>query len=185
VPDLIKQLGKLRRSDVIRWIAGLSAWTTGEEGMKPQTQLSIAYQLLEDNLFKKLHQLANRSENQDGAVFVRRPLWFLMQLAMLVCNEDTPACEENTLKTTLGRCCLMANDVLKQVELSQLPEPDASDDPNSWMTTTLLPVLQDDTGPKILARSHLLWFDMTSDVAVQKQAKNMGISANFDESFRA
>jgi hypothetical protein len=58
--DLIQTLARYRRSDVIRWIAGIAAWTARDGSSEPQNQMAMADALLSEELRAGLRETVHR-----------------------------------------------------------------------------------------------------------------------------
>src|SRR5438128_1227140 len=75
--DLMQALGKHRRSDVIRWIAAVSAWAANDSAFLPQNQMAMAEVMLPEGLRDQLREYVRRAGISTWCVFHRRQLWFL------------------------------------------------------------------------------------------------------------
>jgi hypothetical protein len=184
LPQLVHDLVKLKRSEVIRCIANLSMRTAGSQPLTWERQAPIAGQFLEEELFVKVRAFAEQPDNDNGVLFQGRSLWFMLQMTVVACREDTQPCDSQTLSWAIGRCCLMANDILDQIEsLQQQPEPETDDERDRWTVSSLLPLMEVRHHTELLARSYLLWFDIPQDQTVQRQARHLGLPSGFDGPF--
>ena len=148
VADLAQELGKLRRSDVFRWIAGLMALISKEGGMALRNQMGLASQLLPDETWKLVDAHLTANPDPAGRLFHVRQLLFLMQMTVLCCKESTEPCDEDTLKRAIGVCCLMASEILKKTEQVHSPEPTDSEDPWRWLAVVLIAYLDPVSEPE-------------------------------------
>lgn len=181
VADLTQALGKLRRSDVIRWLAAVSGWVDGEDGMELRNQLAMADQLLAEDLRQGLQEHIKREPNVPGCLFHRRQLWFVLQMCVVACKEDTPECPEDVMRHAVGECCLMASDILQQIEPKEGPG-NGPEEVNKWMASVVIPVLDGKDRVEILARAQSFWFDLPAAATVQHRVREMGVK-DFDGAF--
>jgi hypothetical protein len=139
--DLVAALCPLRRSEALRIIAWASAVANSRDGLRPEGQMFIANELLHTDLRDRLARLVR--DDQAWGVFHRQQLLFVAQMALLCCQEKTAPCDEGQLKKAVGRCCLMANDVIGEDE-SDLSDPLSDDasaaDREEWLITKLMPL---------------------------------------------
>ncbi|HEY1602289.1 MAG TPA: hypothetical protein VGG64_21995 [Pirellulales bacterium] len=182
--DLVHELHSLRRLDVFRWIAGLSAVISRRNGMELQNQRQMASQLLKAEYWSKLEPaLFQREKGEPGGVlFHRRGLLFVLQIALLACNDDAEPLAEDELRHVFARACLMANDLLKQVEMVQTPEIPETDQEH-WLITILISFIEPYLGHEVIGRAKLLWLTIPSEDRIKAMAKTLGI-ASFDEIMR-
>lgn len=183
VADLMQALAKLKRSDVVRWLTALSGWIDAEGGLDLPNQLTLADRLLADDLRSGLETHRRREPDIPGCVFHRRQLWFVLQMAVLVCREDVPQCPEDALRHALGECCLMASDLLQQIEPDHAPGSGA-EAVNQWVASSLIPILDGKDRAEVLARAQAFWFDLAATAAVGKRIKELGVQ-DFDSAFSA
>jgi len=86
--DLNTELAKLKRSEVIRFIAAVSARLTDPTGRDEKFQLALAKELLSDDLLAGLKKYL-RGAKWDWTIFHRRQLSFLLQVAVCACSEES------------------------------------------------------------------------------------------------
>src|SRR5205807_8944890 len=79
---LFHTLSRFRRSDVIRWIAGIAGWISAENGMDFDGQLAMADHLLTKDLRAQLGK-CTQHHGRTACLFHRRQLLFLLQLATI------------------------------------------------------------------------------------------------------
>jgi hypothetical protein len=81
---------------------------------------------------------------------------------------------------------MMANDLLKQVELAQAPE--APETPNetqslNYLISVLVAFVDVPFGHQVFARDQLLWLDIPEEERIQRHAKDLRFAKTFDEYF--
>jgi len=180
--DLTQTLARFRRSDAIRWIASIARWTSEENGLLPQNQMAMADAMLSFELRKALREHLRKESAATWCVFHRRQLWFLLQEVVLSCTEDAPIVDEETLRRGIGECCLMASDILQQIETKEPPR-DGPDEANRWITALAVPFLEGRHNmTEALARAHSFWFDLPTDSAVRHRFEELNV-AGFDVAF--
>jgi hypothetical protein len=157
--DLMAELVKLKRSDVIRWVAAISVKLAEPSGSAHERQREMAQQLLPDDLIASLDKWLRNGQQWNWALFHRRQMWFLLQMAVVACKEDTVACADPTMAKTIGRVGLMVNDVLQAIEPQQ--------DCEKWKTDysycfvpSIIPILDHADRMEVLARAHAFWFEL-------------------------
>ena len=186
VSDLIHKLAGLRRSDVLVWVAGLSAFLQQRGSLSRQQQSELLPALLPHELCNQI-QLALKSRNDPAACFFhRRQLWFVLQMALLACKENTAVLPPDETRKAFGLCCMMANDLLKQVELAQCH--DAPETPNdaeslSYLIGVLVAFVEISYGAEIFARAQLLWLEIPEAPEMKSHAKRLGLEKTLDEAF--
>jgi hypothetical protein len=183
VADLTYALAKFRRSDVIRWLCAISGWIDADGGMELETQTTMAGFLLAEDLRRGLDAHRRREPGVRGCLFHRRQLWFLLQMAVMACREDTPECPEDTLRHALGECCLMASDILHQIEPNQPPGRGA-EEVNKWLAAVVIPILDSKDRVEILARAQAFWLDLPTRDALRRKFSEMHVP-DFDTAFTA
>src|SRR5258707_328943 len=77
--ELSQALAKLRRSDVIRWIASLARWASEDAALNPNNQMAMADVMLSTELRDALRGCVRKGSAGTWCVFHRRQLWFLLQ----------------------------------------------------------------------------------------------------------
>src|SRR5207302_1745927 len=94
-----------------------------------------------------------------------------------------PAAEEDVLRRAVGECCLMASDILQQLETKEEvgEGPEAA---NRWMTSLVVPFLDGRERLEALARAQSFWFDLPADPAVRGRFKELRIP-DFETAFAA
>jgi len=174
IADLVHALTKLRRSDVIRWLCAISGWLEANDSMAIQNQLAMANVLLSKELCEGLDKHRRSQPGIPGAVFHRRQIWLVLQMALLVCKEETAECPDKDLGQALGSCCLMANEILNAIEPKEAPGQGV-DEINTWMATTLIPLVDIKDRAEIMARAQSFWFDLPASDAIRQKLREMGI----------
>src|SRR5262249_1989304 len=138
--ELIQDLSRLRRSDVIRWIAALAHWVSEDGAVRPEKQMAVAKAMLTEELGDSLRQLITKENPGTWSIFHRRQLWFMLQVAVLSCTESAPSIQDEELRLRIGECCLKANDILQQIETKD-PPTEGPEGANRWMTGLVIPFL--------------------------------------------
>jgi hypothetical protein len=180
---LIAKLCRLKRSDVIRWIASLVGWNSDIQSLNPANQLAMADALLRLELRDLLRERV-RSEGVDTwCIFHRRQLWFLLQMALLSCNEESEALDEDSLKREIGEACLMASDVMHDVERRE-PFEGQADEANRWITSTVVPIVDGHDQMEVLARAQSFWFDLPNSSPMRSRFDSLK-APSFEAAFAA
>lgn len=174
VPDVVHLLSKYRRSEVIRWLAAVSTWVAGYDGMDLRNQLAMADQLLTTDLRSHLRDKLQKQPDVRACIFHRRQLLLLVQMTVLVCKESTPECPEEELRQAVGACCLMANDLLKQIEPKESPGA-TPEEVNDWLASMVIPLADHRDRAEILARAQSFWFDLPATATIQQRIREIGI----------
>lgn len=183
VSDLVHHLAQIRRSEMIRLIANMTVTIAQERCMTVAYQLAMAENLLPPDVWAKVSAKIPRSENHAGRLFHRRQLWFLLQMAVIACSEDSPVLEPIDMRRRAGLAALMASDVLAQVERAHTPRARDGHDPDQWGATTLPPLIDQRPGDEIICRSICMWLDMQNDAVVQSKMARIGLKKSLDQSF--
>lgn len=172
VPELSHSLGKLRRSDVIRQLVTLMCAVNADGGMDLSNQLRMADSWLPPELREALRAHLKKEGTFIGCVFHPRQIRFVLQMAVLTCREETPSCEEEALAYTVGESCLMASDILHEIEPNG-PIGEGPEEANRWIATTLIPIVEGRPGLEILARARSFWFEILNTPAIQKRFQEL------------
>jgi hypothetical protein len=172
--DLMAELVKLKRSDVIRWIAAISVRLAEPNGMGHERQREMAQQLLSDDLIAGLDKWLQNGQRWNWALFHRRQMWFLLQMTVVACKEDTVACDDATMAKAIGRIALMVNDVLHVIEPQQ--------DGEEWKTNynycfvpSIIPMLDHADRMEVLARAHEFWFNLPKTAAIAERFRQCNV----------
>jgi hypothetical protein len=184
--DLMAELVKLKRSDVIRWIATISVKLEAPNAMDQNFQREMARLLLSDDLVAGLNKwLREGGQQWNWVLFHRRQMWFLLQMAVVACKEDVVACDDAAMAKAIGRICLKVNDVLHTIEPKQ--------DDEEWKTNyhhcfvpSVIAMLDKADRMEVLARAHQFWFDLpqTPGVAERfRQCKAQDFAAAFETKY--
>jgi hypothetical protein len=181
IPDLTHALAKLRRSDVIRWLAALSARIGAADGMDLDYQLQLAEFILPADLVTGLQVHLRKEPNMPGCLFHRRQLWFVLQMAVLSCREDTPERLDAEVRSEVARICLMASDILHRIDPKEGPG-DGAGEVNRWIASVVIPILDAKDRCEVLARAQAFWFDLQSNPVVRKKMGELGVK-DFDAAF--
>lgn len=181
--DLTQALGKLRRSDAIRLAAWLARWASEDAALNPDRQMAMADVMLTSDLRDALREHVRKEGAGTWCIFHRRQLWLLLQMIVVSCTESAPAIEDEALRREIGECCLMASDVLQQLETKESPE-EGPDGANRWMTGLAIPFLDGRNRIEVLARAQSFWFDLPADPAVRHRFDELNVPL-FDTAFAA
>jgi hypothetical protein len=168
IADLMAELVKLNRSDVIRCVTAISVKLAEPNGSDHERQRAMARQLLPDDLMAGLDKWLRDGQQWNWALFHRRQMWFLLQMAVVACKEDTAACDDPTMAKTIGRAGLMVNDILQAIE----PQQDGEKwkiDYHYCFVPSIIPILDQADRMEILARAHQFWFDLPKTAAIAKR----------------
>jgi len=179
----MQEIGKYRRSDVIRWIASVSRWATDDAALLPQHQMGMAEVLLSEELRASAREHIRKAGAAKWCLFHRRQLWFLLQAALLTSKEDAPEADEETLRRAVGKCCLMASDILQQLEANEQPG-EGPEEANRWMTGMVIPIMDGRDRLEVLARAYSFWFDLPAEPSMLARFKAQNVPG-FDEAFAA
>src|SRR4051812_7491084 len=85
--DLLHELGKLPRRDVLRWVLGLSERLEHKDSDQPEAQLALLQQLLHPDLSSQIQVTITETQMHIGVLFHRRQIWFVLQMALLACKD--------------------------------------------------------------------------------------------------
>jgi len=183
--EILQELSAIPRRDVIRWVVGLSERLERIGADEPPTQIDFLRQLLPKGFWVELDaQLKNR-DAPIGCFFHRRQLWFVLQMALLACKDDEPKISEDEIRQTFGLCCLMANDLLMQIERVPELDPEFAKHSLSFAMTTLIAYTELSYGHEVFARANLFWLEIPEEPVVRKKAKELGITRTPNEAFSA
>jgi hypothetical protein len=183
--DLMAELVKLKRSDVIRWVAAISVQLAEPNGSAQERQRQMAPQLLSDDLIAGLDTWLREGQQWNWTLFHRRQMWFLLQMAVVACKEDTSACDDPTMAKTIGRIGLMVNNVLHSIE----PRQDGEEwkvNYNYCFVPSIIPILDHSDRMEVLARAHAFWFELPKTPAVAerfRQCKAPEFATAFDAKY--
>jgi hypothetical protein len=181
--DLTQALAKLRRSDVIRWVASLARWASEDTALNPNNQMAMAEVMLTAELRDALREHLRKERPGTWCIFHRRQLWFLLQVAVLSCNESVPAVEDEPFRRNIGECCLMASDILQQLETKE-PLGEGPEEANRWMMGLVISFLDGRDRLEVLARAQSFWFDLPADPRVRHRFVDRKVP-DFDSAFAA
>jgi hypothetical protein len=185
VADLMAELVKLKRSDVIRWVSAINMKLGEPHTLTQERQRELAQQLLPIDLNVALEKWLREKGNRNWTLFHRRQLWLLLQMAVVACKEDTSANDENTLAKAIGLVALMANDLLRSIEPQQDAEQWKSDYNYSFVPS-VIPMLDYGNRMEILARAHAFWFELPNTPAMLerfRQSKMDGFALAFEKKY--
>ena len=172
VAQLVQALGKLKRSEVIRQLVVLLSSVNGEGGNELGNQLRMAEVWLSPEHRSGLQTHLAKEDTFSGSVFHPRQIRLALQMAVLSCQEETSSCGDEALAFAVGESCLMASDILHQIEPKD-PIGEGPEEANKWMATTLIPLLEGGLGLEIMARARSFWFELPSLPAVQKKFQEL------------
>lgn len=181
VADLVERLSKIRRSDVFRCLAGFSALLERHANSSYQQQIRILHEVTNPELAREIEKALKR-DKVFGALFHRRQLWFVLQMAVICCKDDSTLTHDSKTLKEVGECCLMANDLLKAVECVQFFEPEDTKHLDYAMAA-LISYTELSFGSEVVARSHLFWLEIPNEEPLKKLAKRLGIRPSLDDLF--
>jgi hypothetical protein len=174
IADLIGELISLKRSDVIRWVTTISAKLADSNRLERERQRELALMLLSNDLINGVNKWLKNGEQWNWALFHRRQMWFLLQMAVVSCKEETPPCDDKVLAKTIGKAALLVNDVLLAIEPQQ--------DGEEWKTnygrcfvTSVLPKLDQTDRMEIAVRAHQFWFEISRTQEIAKRFRLSGV----------
>src|SRR5262245_38225288 len=107
VSDLVRHLGTMRRSEVIRIVANMAATICSEHGMKHLYQMQMAQHILPNEIWQLVRAKLPYSDQHPGRLFIRRQVWFLLQMAIISCSESAPAMDPVEVQKRVGHAALM------------------------------------------------------------------------------
>jgi hypothetical protein len=146
----------------------------GEGGKELGNQLLMAEVWLSPEHRRGLRTHLAKEGTYNGCVFHPRQVRLALQMAVLSCQEETTSCGDEALAFAVGESCLMASDILHEIEPKD-PMGDGPEEANKWMATTLIPLLEGPPGLEIMARARSFWFVLPSLPAVQKRFQDLGM----------
>jgi hypothetical protein len=121
--DIVSELSAIKRSVMVRNIAWISSLINTPGGMKTEHQLALAKFFFPENEELHLRNGVYKDASQGPPVlFHNRQLWFLLQMAILACRETAADMSEEMTRHAIGRCCLIASDLVGQIEHESLPD---------------------------------------------------------------
>lgn len=183
VADLVRHLGTMRRSEVIRVVGNFAATVSSEYGMTPGYQLQMAEHVLPADVWPLVSRKIPRSEAHSGRLFHRRQVWFLLQMAIVSCSESCPEIDPLELQKQVGLAALMASDVLGQVENTHMPELEDAPNVDQWVTTSMMPIMDHNPGNEVICRAICFWLDMQNDSTIQTKMAEIGLTKTLDDYF--
>ena len=177
--DLFKELVRIKRSHLIRWIACLHVWLSRQRGLDMRMQTLHAKALLPQDAWTKLESIILKDGRDCGAIFHKRQLWLMLQFACLVCPEDTPELPEKEAGEAFSRAALMTSDILAGIEL------DGQDDPPEDFIAMLIPMTEKRMEAQILVRAYAFWFELPTKDDLPKKAEEcrIDLAAVFQEKY--
>ena len=150
--DLVHKLSKIPRSDVLRCLAGFSALLERHVNASYPQQIRILHEITNRELANQVEASLKKDKDSFGALFHRRQLWFVLQMAVLSCKDDSTHTHDDRTVKEVGECCLMANDLLMAVECVQFFEPEDTKHLDYAMTA-LISYTELSFGSEVVARS--------------------------------
>lgn len=174
VSDLLQTLSIIPRSDVLRCLAEISASIGWESSDSTREQLRILHDFVSPDIAKTVEQ-AWQVQAFSGVLFFRRQLWFVWQLALIACKDDSTS--EHTAETQrrVGLCCLMASEVLKDIENARTVNPEEVKS-LGFAVTTLISFAEAVLGSEVIARCQLFWLEMHDDDDIKRLTKNLKLA---------
>lgn len=180
--DLVQMLSTIARSDVLRCLAGLSALLERPQNATYTQQIRLLHEITPPELAHQVEHALRGNEEPFGALFHRRQLWFVLQIATLSCKTDSTTAHDDAIMRKVGECCLMANDLLKAVESVQLVEPEETKQ-LEYLMAALISYTELSLGSEVVARSQLFWLEIPEDENLKKLAKQLGLRKSLAEAF--
>lgn len=166
VSELLRELAKIPRSDVLRCLAGLAILISLEASSSPQEQLKLLHNFAPAGVAVKVQE-ALLSQQMQGALFFRRQVWFVWQMALIACKDDSTMQHTAETQQQVGLCCLMASEVLKDIETSQRIDPEEAKS-LGFVVTTLISLSETVLGSEVVARCQLFWLEMHEDEDIKR-----------------
>lgn len=175
VADLVQALSRIPRSDVIRCIAGMTVLLEREGASELKQQLVILHGFATSGLARSIESAVRKLNGPFGVLFHRRQLWFVLQMAVIACKDDLTLAHDDAAARQVGDCCLMASDVLKQVESAPETDKDETKHSIGFAMTAFISYAELAFGSEFIARSHLFWREMPQDAAIYRLMEQIGI----------
>lgn len=166
ISELLQALARIPRSDVLRCLAGLATLISRETSHSPQEQLKLLHRFAPEDVAVMV-QNALVSRQLQGAIFFRRQIWFVWQMALIACKDDSTMLHTAETQHQVGLCCLMASEVLKDVENVQAIDPDEAKT-LGFAVTTLISLSDAVLGSEVIARCQLFWLEMHEDEDIKR-----------------
>lgn len=183
VADLVRHLGMMRRSEVIRVIGNMSATVWSEHGMKLGYQMQMAQHVLPEDVWQLVRGKIPYNEKHAGRLFHRRQVWFLLQMAIMSCSETCSEMDPMELQKKVGLAALMASDVLQQVEHTHMPDLEDAPNADQWAATSMMSLMDTYVGNEMICRAICFWMEAQDDPAVRQKMNELGLPDTLDGYF--
>lgn len=181
--DLLTELTKIRRSDVFCLVASVTELLRRDDGFNNQKQIGFLRETLDKDLWAKLEKALKNQPDNNWTLFTRKQLWLVLQFTLLIGRDDAPELSDAEAKKVFSYCCLMANDILKQIELVPFPHELAKDGLPLFIAI-MVASAEMTLGHEVLARFQLLWLEIPEEPSIKLQAAALGIPS-LNEAFAA
>lgn len=179
--DLFDELRRIPRDDFLRLAAGLLAIIDRNEAHDPSKQVELMRIFTPMELGLKIEEAIKKVEHP-GAFFHRRQIWFALQIALFTCREDAKPLEQMELQKTFGYCCLLANDLLMEVELVRPHDPEEVKT-LEYLVTALVSFHGSEFGHEMFTRAQLMWLEISKEEAIRDKALALGFDKTLDQAF--
>lgn len=184
VSMLLERLSKIARSDVLRCLSRLLILINRESSFTNKYQLQLLHAFTSPDFAKKVEELLVPRQFQ-GTLFFRRQIWFLWQMALIACKDDSTMQHNEETAKSVGECLIMSCDVMQDVEIVQ---PIQSDEKKTlrFIATTMISHGEKSSGGEIIARCFLFWLDLQKDERVKRSLRQLGmkpITESFEERY--
>ena len=183
VADLVRHLGTMQRSEVIRVIGNMSATVWSEHGMTLDYQMQMAKHVLPDDVWSQVRTTIPYNDQHTGRLFHRRQVWFLLQMAIISCSEDSPKMDPMLLQKRVGLAALMSSDLLQQIEQTHIPDLEACPNTNQWIATSMMPIMDRHVGNEMICRAVCFWMEAQDDPIIQRKMQQAGLNEALDDYF--
>ena len=188
VQSLFQEMFLIRRSDALHALCWLNRRAAAPLAINPEVQQQIANQFLADDLLRQLRQRLREVRPDSWSLFHRQQMWLLFTIAMLCCREDVEPLPPDEKLHAIGKCCLMANDILAQLTGDGTPVPTTDEGKETWGIWKFCSIATLNSAYRFevdLARCKAFWFDLPRQLAPAWSGSQQQIECEFDEAFRA
>jgi hypothetical protein len=172
----LRELGTLRRSDVVEWTGTLLQIVSEPYGQSPEVQQELIDLCLDSSVAKSASDILTREGR--NVIFYRRQLWGLLQFACVVCGDKGIPVE--SLKGSFGRLCLIASDCIHSIHLANVSTTVSEKERLEWQMALLISMAEVVPNSNFLARAHSLWFDSVTAPTVAKELEHCGVQGGLD-----
>lgn len=183
IAELIRHLSAIRRSDVIRVIANISASIWSEHGMTHHYQMQMAQHLLPDEIWTLIREKLPFNDQHVGRLFYRRQVWFLFQMAIVACSETAAEQPSAEVQKKVGHAALMVSDVIEQIEHTHMPELEEAPDTNQWIATAMISLIDYPAHNEMICRAICFWMESQDDPLVRSKMQELKLTESLDDYF--